>query len=143
VIDVAEFTMKLVAATPPNDTAVVPVKPVPVMTTLVPPATGPLFGAIVVTVGAAAFQVNVPALTVLDVPYASVTVLLAAACAGEYTVSWVLESWLIAVPAVVSNCTPVTPYMFVPVMTTAVPPLIGPDVGAIPDTVAAPYDTVA
>ena len=37
VIWVAELTTKLAAAVPPNCTAVAPVKPVPVMTTLVPP----------------------------------------------------------------------------------------------------------
>ena len=43
-----------VAAAPPNVSAVAPVKPVPVIVTAVPPAVEPLFGAIVVTVGAAA-----------------------------------------------------------------------------------------
>ena len=42
---VAEFTTKLAAAVPPNCTAVAPVKPVPVMTTLVPPDAGPDVGA--------------------------------------------------------------------------------------------------
>ncbi len=41
VICVAELTVKLVALIPPNCTAVAPVKPVPVMTTTVPPAAGP------------------------------------------------------------------------------------------------------
>ena len=36
-ICVAELTVKLVAAVPPKDTAVAPVKLVPVMTTEVPP----------------------------------------------------------------------------------------------------------
>ncbi len=44
--------MKLVAALAPNFTAVAAVKPVPVMVTLVPPAVGPLVGAMPVTVGA-------------------------------------------------------------------------------------------
>ena len=41
VICVAELTVKLVAAVPPKDTAVAPVKLVPVMTTDVPPVSGP------------------------------------------------------------------------------------------------------
>ncbi len=53
VIWVAELTVKLVALVPPNLTAVAPVKSVPVMTTLVPPAAGPDVGARPVTVGAA------------------------------------------------------------------------------------------
>jgi hypothetical protein len=54
VIEVSEFTVKLLAATAPKMTWVAPVNPVPVMTTLVPPATGPNFGEIEVTAGAAA-----------------------------------------------------------------------------------------
>ena len=51
VICVAELTVKLVALMPPNCTAVAPVKPVPVMMTLVPPAAGPDVGARPVIVG--------------------------------------------------------------------------------------------
>ena len=40
-IEVAEVTVKLVAAVAPNLTAVAPVKLVPVMVTMVPPAVGP------------------------------------------------------------------------------------------------------
>ena len=53
VIWVALFTVNPVAAVAPNTTAVAPVKLVPVMTTDVAPAVGPLVGAIDVTVGAA------------------------------------------------------------------------------------------
>ena len=45
--------MKLVAAVAPKLTAVAPVKPVPVMVTEVPPASGPAVGLTAVTVGAA------------------------------------------------------------------------------------------
>ena len=41
-MDVSELTVKLVAATPPNVTLAAPVKPLPVMVTLVPPAVVPL-----------------------------------------------------------------------------------------------------
>ena len=45
-------TTTLVAAVPPMVTAVAPVRLVPVMVTDVPPAVGPLVGAIEATVGA-------------------------------------------------------------------------------------------
>ena len=54
VIEVGLFTTRLVAAVPPMVTPVAPVKLVPVMVMLVPPAIGPLVGEILVTVGAAA-----------------------------------------------------------------------------------------
>jgi hypothetical protein len=52
VIEVALFTVKDLALALPNLIAVVPVKLVPVMVTLVPPAVGPEFGFTLVTVGA-------------------------------------------------------------------------------------------
>lgn len=52
-MEVAELTVKLVAAVAPNVTAVTPVKPVPVIVTTVPPAVGPEVGEIEPTVGAA------------------------------------------------------------------------------------------
>ncbi|MEY9227938.1 hypothetical protein ABIF78_000261 [Bradyrhizobium japonicum] len=51
VIEVAELNVKPAAAVPPNDTAVTPVKFVPVIVTTVPPACGPAVGEIEVTVG--------------------------------------------------------------------------------------------
>ncbi len=53
VICVAPFTVKLVAAVPPKDTAVAPLSAVPVIVTLVPPAAGPEGGLTPVTAGAA------------------------------------------------------------------------------------------
>ena len=52
VICVAETTVNPVAATSPNSTAVAPVKLVPVMVTLAPPALVPLLGLSVVMAGA-------------------------------------------------------------------------------------------
>ena len=54
VIEVALFTVKVVALFPPNFTAVAPLRFVPVMVTLVPPVVGPDVGLIEVTVGAGA-----------------------------------------------------------------------------------------
>ena len=50
-IDVAETTLKEVAAVEPNFTAVAPVRFVPVTVTVVPPAVGPEEGPTAVTVG--------------------------------------------------------------------------------------------
>jgi hypothetical protein len=55
VMEVALLTVKAVAFLVPNSTAVAPVKLVPVMVTLVPPASGPAVGATLVTVGVAAY----------------------------------------------------------------------------------------
>ena len=52
VIEVALLTVTDVAAVLPNFTLVAPVRFVPVMVTLVPPALGPVFGLMLVTVGA-------------------------------------------------------------------------------------------
>ena len=51
VIEVSELTVNDVAAVDPNLTAVAPVKPVPVIVTEVPPASGPAVGLMLVTVG--------------------------------------------------------------------------------------------
>ena len=51
VIEVAELTVTEPAAVPPKLTVSPEAKPVPVIVTLVPPATGPLVGAMWVTVG--------------------------------------------------------------------------------------------
>ena len=51
VIEVALLTVYEVAEVTPNLTAVAPVKPVPVIATLVPPVIRPLTGEIPVTVG--------------------------------------------------------------------------------------------
>ena len=48
---VALLTVNVVAAVVPNFTAVAPVKLVPVMVTVVPPAVGPELGLTAVTVG--------------------------------------------------------------------------------------------
>jgi len=53
VISVAETTVMSVAATVPKSTLVAPVKPVPLIVTVVPPLIGPLLGEIDVTVGRA------------------------------------------------------------------------------------------
>ena len=135
VICVAELTVKLVAAVAPNFTAVAPVKLVPVITTLVPPTIGPDVGARPVTVGAAT-KVKVP--TDVPVPPSVVTLTVTdPAPAGEVAVICVAELTVKLVAAVAPNLTAVAPVKLVPVMTTLVPPAVGPDVGASPVTVGA------
>ena len=51
VIEVAETTVKLVTGTPPMETALAPVKLVPVMVTVFPPTRGPEVAATEVMVG--------------------------------------------------------------------------------------------
>src|SRR5665213_234813 len=91
VIWVAEFTTKVAALVPPNWTAVAPVKPVPVMTTVVPPDAGPDVGANPVMVGAGRY-VKVP--TDVPVPFGVVTLTvtepvpagaIAVICVAEFT----------------------------------------------------------
>ena len=72
VICVLLFTVKL-ATVPPKRTPVAPDKPVPVRTTVVPPAVGPEFGDRAVNVGAATKVNRSPAFVTL-VPPAEVTV---------------------------------------------------------------------
>ena len=60
VIDVTELTTKLLAATPPNLTVVVPPKTLPVMVTVVPPAVDPDEGLTDVTVGAGTLNSKAP-----------------------------------------------------------------------------------
>ena len=72
VICVAELTVKLAAAVAPNFTDVAPVKLVPVMTTLVPPASGPDVGARPVTVGAGT-NVKVPTDVAVPPPVVTLT----------------------------------------------------------------------
>jgi hypothetical protein len=58
---------KLVAGTLPKVTLVAPVKPVPVMVTVVPPAVGPDVGVIPVSVGTGVFAALVLGAWVVDV----------------------------------------------------------------------------
>src|SRR5450631_1419632 len=89
VIWVAELTVKLAAAVAPNFTAVAPVKPVPVMTTLVPPASGPDVGVKPEMLGAGR-NVNVPA--DVPTPLGVVTLTVTAPVrAGLTAVIWIAE----------------------------------------------------
>ena len=122
-------------AVAPNVTEVAEVRLVPVMTTLVPPAVGPLLGVTEVTVGAP-MKVNLSPAEVAEVPPVVVTVTSTtpALPAGEVAVTDVAVLAVIK-PAVVPNLTEVAEDRFVPVTTTLVPPTVGPLVGEMEMTV--------
>jgi hypothetical protein len=111
-----------------NFVAVVPrANPAPLMVTLAPPATGPVFGLTLVTVGAnlkRAFDEAVPP---------GVVTLRATDPGGEdgdTAVIDVAESDVIS-PAVEPKSTVVAPVRLVPLMVTVVPPVGGPVFGEI------------
>jgi hypothetical protein len=130
-MEVAEFTVKPVAAVPPNCTAVAPVNPVPVMVTEVPPATGPEAGATEVTVGAG-IQVNWSAAPVALVPPGVVTrTSTVPVPAGAVAVMEVAEFTVKPVAGAAPKVTAVAAVKLVPVIVTEVPPAAGPEVGDI------------
>jgi len=131
VICVVELTVNDVAAVAPNVTAVAPVKFVPVIVTIVPPAVGPDVGESDVTVGAGTYM-NWFAGPVALVPPGVVTLTLTMPKpAGDVAVICVDELTVNDVAAIAPKVTAVAPVRFVPVIVTIVPPAAGPDVGEI------------
>ena len=136
---VALITLRLVPALLSNLTAVAPVNPVPVTVTTVSPATGPTAGERLLTVGAATY-VNRSTDEVALVPPGVVTLTstVPTVPGGEMTMMWASS---VTVTGLVldtePNLTAVTKVNPVPVIVTAVPPLAGPLVGAMPLTVGA------
>jgi hypothetical protein len=128
-ICVAEVTVKLLAATVPKSTSVAPVNPVPVIVTDVPPDVDPDLGLMPVTAGGATY-VNWSADEVAEVPpgVTTVTSTVPAVPAGLVAVICVSVSLLIFA-VTLPKSTPVAPARFVPVIVTAVPPEVDPDVG--------------
>lgn len=141
VIWVLEFTTKPGAGVVAKSTALAPVRLVPVMTTLVPPVTGPVEGLRAVTVGAGTglTKMNLSALDAAEVIPDVVTVTSTdpADSAGEVAVTWVAEFTVKLVAAVVPNFTALAPVKLVPVMVTLVPPDVGPEEGLTAVTVGA------
>src|SRR5208283_2500527 len=132
--EVGEAMSSPVAAVVPNLTDVAPVNPVPVTVTVVPPATGPAAGEILVTAGTVSY-VDSSAGDVALVPPGVVTVTSTVpAPAGETAVIWVVEVTVKLDAAVVPNITAVAPLNPVPVTVTEVPPATGPAAGVIPVT---------
>ena len=136
VIWVSEFTVNVVAAMPPNVTALAPVKPVPVITTEVP--TAPLVGLNDVMVGTGD-GVTSKLVALVPVPSVSVTAMApSVALAGTVAVIWVSEltvNEVAAVPLKVTAVATLESWKPVPVITTDVP--IGPLVGLNEVTVGA------
>jgi hypothetical protein len=143
VIRVDEDTLTLVAATPPKSTLVAPLRLVPLMVTLVPPAVGPDVGEMEVTVGAGtgggATEVNWSALSVGLEPFGVVIVTskVPAASAGATALIRVDEDTLKLDAGAVPKSTLVAPLKPVPLMVTLVPPVLGPLAGEMEVTVGA------
>jgi hypothetical protein len=130
------ITVTFVAAVAPNFTAVAPVKLVPVIVTLVPPAVPPMLGLTAVTAGAPSY-VNWSCVTTALVPFAVVTVILTvpALPAGAVAVMLVVFVTEKLVAETAPNFTAVAPVKFVPPIVTWVPPVSGPLLGLTAVTV--------
>jgi hypothetical protein len=141
VTDVGLLTVTPVAAVVPKSTAVAPVRFVPVMVTLVPPAVGPEVGLTPVTVGtvAGAANVNLSAVLVAEtsVSVLTVTSTVPADPAGLVAAIDVALFTVKLVAGTVPKFTPVAAVKPVPVMVTLVPPVVGPEAGLTPVTVGA------
>jgi hypothetical protein len=140
-IAVALATVNELAAVPPNLTAVAPVRLVPVIVTLLPPAAGPDDGDTPVTVGAGvgATYVNWSALEVALVPpgVLTVTSTVPALCAGLVAVIWVALLTVNELAGLEPKLTATAPLRLAPVIVTLVPPAVEPDDGETPVTVGA------
>src|SRR5204862_4045721 len=128
-------TTTLVAALPPRVSVAPATNPVPVIVTGVPPAVGPVAGAMLLTVGAGARYVNWSATFVALVWLATVTrtSTVAAAWAGLVAALGRAACRDTAVPAFAAKATVVAPGDVlnpVPVIVIGVPPAIGPLGGA-------------
>lgn len=134
VICVGLFTTYEVAATAPKRTAVAPLKLVPVIVTLVPPAIVPLLGDAPLTVAAAKAElVNVNA-TDADVPPGEAIAKATLPIPLEFGVTTVICVGLTTegeTPGSPEKVTAVAPVKFEPVIVNVVPPLFAADVGDI------------
>ena len=136
-IDVALTTTTFVAAALPNVTVAPEAKFVPVIVTAVPPAIGPLFGLILVTVGATTYVNPLARLPLCDPTFVTVTVTAPALPAGVVAVIDVALTTTTFVAAALPNVTVAPVAKFVPVIVTAVPPAVGPLFGLTLLTVGA------
>jgi hypothetical protein len=139
VIWVAESTVNEVAPVAPNLTALAPVRLVPVIVTVVPPAAGPDDGLTFVTLGAGLY-VNWSAAVLPEVPSVGVVTVMSTVPvpAGEVAVIWVALLTVKDAAAVPPKLTAVAPVKLVPVIFTDVPPAAGPEDGLTFVTVGAP-----
>jgi hypothetical protein len=140
-IEVSLLTVREVASTPPNSTAVAPVKPVPVTVTEVFPPRGPAEGVTLLTAGTESY-VNSSEGDVAEVPPAVVTTISTgpAEPAGLVAVKEVVLVFVMVTEAagVVPKSTVVPGVKPVPVTVTDVPPASGPADGLTAVTVGTP-----
>ena len=125
VIDLSLTTLIEFPALPPNFTDDMPVKLVPVIVTIVPPAVGPLDGVTDVIVGAATYVK--PFVLVADPSdVVNTTSTTPADFTGATTLTEVALTIVTDLPAVSPNITDFVPRKFVPVIVTLMRPAIGP-----------------
>src|SRR5581483_4488647 len=130
VIVVALRTVTLVAAVPPTLTVAPVAKPVPVIVSAVPPVVEPVAGDTWVIVGAGATWVNaVVAVALWPSRLVTVTFTAPAAWAGVVAVIVVLLTTLTLVAAVPPTLTVAPVAKPVPVIVSAVPPVVEPVAG--------------
>jgi len=129
VIVVSLFTViaPVAFAVLPKDTLVAPVKPVPVIITLVPPAIGPVEGVMLVKVGCGTIYVYAPVPPVA-VPFGVVITTFTAPAAWEGVVTETAVLLITVRPVAVEPpiITADAPAKPVPIIVTSVPPAIGP-----------------
>jgi hypothetical protein len=132
-------TVKVSAVVSPKLTTPALVKPVPVIVTAVPPASGPAAGATPVTTGSGKVYVKRSAERLAEGPPAVVTVTstVPAEPAGAVALMRVALTTVNEVAALLPKLTAVAPVNAVPVTVTTVPPATGPEMGEILVTVGA------
>ena len=135
VMPVAVF-VKIVAATPPTFTLVAPLKLVPAIVIVVPPATGPEIGVTVVMVGSATY-VNAAVLVAVPPTVVTATSFTPAAPAGVTAVMEVELTTTTLVAATPPTFTVVPARKLVPVRVRVVPAAIGPALGVTEVSVGA------
>jgi hypothetical protein len=130
VIWVLLLTVNEVAATPPKSTAVAPVKPVPLMVTLVPPPTGPELGLTPLTTGGAT-KVYWSADEVVEVPLGVVTVIFTVPADSAGAQAKIDPSSFTTkfVAATLPNHTWLAPVKPLPSTVTGLPPAVDPVAG--------------
>jgi hypothetical protein len=107
------------------------------MVTGVPPAVDPEEGLTLVIAGPGTLKVNWSADDVLEVPLEFETVISTTPgeCIGDVAVIWVAEFTVKLDALVPPKETELAPVKLLPVMVTEVPPVVGPDVRLMPETV--------
>jgi hypothetical protein len=122
-------TVKLAAVVVPNLTAVAPKRSVPVMVTDVPPLALPVGGVNDVMAGADATKVNPPGAVAVPPPVVRLTLTGPATWASVTADTWVGLVTVKLAAAVAPKSTAVAPMKPLPLMVTALPPLVEPEWG--------------